>query len=231
MAYLSHRRKAWRNIATGSNLKTGLAAWWALEESSGNRADSHGNNTATLGGTIGNRAGKIGNAADCGAAGSSLSVSVDADFSTGGTNPISINLWFNVDTFAAGNGLFGESGSELLIRLSATDELEFVLNSFTTNDRVTTSNANVVTGTWYMVTCIYRGSGDNLELWLDGVLKGSVVPTGSWAAITTIYLGSVQVSARMDGALDEVAWWNRALSSSEIATLYNSGNGIGYSSL
>ena len=45
--------------ALDSSLKTSLVSWWALNETSGNRADSHGSNTLTNNNTVGTGSGPV----------------------------------------------------------------------------------------------------------------------------------------------------------------------------
>jgi hypothetical protein len=85
----------------------------------------------------------------------------------------------------------------------------------------------VTASAWHQL--LARRTGNDLQIWFDGATIGS----GSMGTIpdsaTPLYIGRRNPADRrdfsMNGRLDEVAIWNRALSDSEIAHLYNVGVG------
>ena len=91
----------------------------------------------------------------------------------------------------------------------------------------------VSTGIWHSVAAVYDGS--TLKVYLDGILDGTVATTTTptdGAASLKIGARGDDANVRLDGLMDEVRIYNRALSSSEIprgdgppATIHNIADG------
>jgi hypothetical protein len=213
-----------------STLKTGLAAWWSFDD---DLTDSHDDHDGTFQGT-GSQAYATGVGATTGNGidledtdNQYVTVSDHADFVQGGTNPISINMWVKAET--VGGELFAQ-GSEIVVRPASTSGVEFILNSFST-DRTSTGTGVVVAGTWVMLTFIYDGT--TIAIHVDGAStpESSVTPSGTWADLSSNLLIGNFSNVHWDGVLDEVAYWNKGLSSAELTELYNSGDGISYTDI
>lgn len=85
--------------------------------------------------------------------------------------------------------------------------------------------------TWHhiVVQAFQQGSNSNLTVWKDGVVDASKLnsaPTFNFDKITSGYTPGTGLY--LDGMIDEFGIWNRTLSDSEIAELYNSGVGETY---
>lgn len=83
--------------------------------------------------------------------------------------------------------------------------------------------ATAVTGQWYHLAMVYR-KGDSLKLYVNGALAA----TRSLAGLTGLYVQSGFISSigcynnsglYFNGKIDDVRWYNRAISPAEIATL------------
>src|SRR3989338_5622617 len=89
---------------------------------------------------------------------------------------------------------------------------------------ITTSSAGLTVGNWYYLACTYDGS--NVIIYVNGVNIGSIAKNGAIAdsAGTPWRVGQTAVASPglpMDGIIDEVRMYNRALSQSEIQTDMN----------
>src|SRR6202000_1877200 len=74
------------------------------------------------------------------------------------------------------------------------------------------------TGTWHHIVYTYDGTTNTL--YVDGVSKGTSTTAHQSASILKAYLGTWTPNNDMlNGSLDEVRVYNRALGSSEISTL------------
>lgn len=86
--------------------------------------------------------------------------------------------------------------------------------------------ATFTTSTWYHVV-IYR-SGSDVWIYLDGSgIYANIYPGALTTSVQPLYVGMGFFGGTpLNGLLDEVAIWNRALSVTEIADLYNGGSGM-----
>ncbi|MBK7856376.1 MAG: T9SS type A sorting domain-containing protein [Bacteroidetes bacterium] len=79
--------------------------------------------------------------------------------------------------------------------------------------------------TWTHLALTYDCS--TLSLYIDGLLDGSIAASGSIASTTEdFYMGNLLYQTTnywLDGKLDEVSLWNRALTPAEINCMYNNG--------
>ncbi|MEK6899059.1 MAG: LamG-like jellyroll fold domain-containing protein [Nanoarchaeota archaeon] len=84
-----------------------------------------------------------------------------------------------------------------------------------------------INNAWYMVSYTKNSAGFG-KIYVDGNLVG--LGNSNWliTANGDILLGVNPVTGGfwLNGQMDEMAWWNRTLSDSEIVQLYNNGNGI-----
>lgn len=93
--------------------------------------------------------------------------------------------------------------------------------------RIYSNDLQVTVGQWHQI--IMRRDGSTFELFYDNTLIGSVINStifedSSYPLIFGRRNPYGQVFP-LDGKLDEVAIWNRALSADEIGLLYNNGQG------
>lgn len=227
----------------GSTLRTGLVAWWSFDEASGDALDEHDTHDGTENGTggVARASGLHGNAADFERDdGDYFSVTDHADFVQGGTNPFSINFWTYLETVSNGSPWFSQDTTfpyAFLFRIESGNDAQLYMPTFTANGLIVSSSNEIVTGSWIMVTASYNGT--NLKLFINGVLRAISSPTGSWTDSSNAMLIGRHNTLYIDGLIDEMAYWNKALSdggvttvgntaTGEVAELYNSGSGISY---
>jgi len=97
-----------------------------------------------------------------------------------GNEPICMGGWFKASTSTV-IGILGQQ-TEIIIRTKVGRTVELILNSFATNDRVSTTNTYTV-GTWNFVFARYDGS--NMFISLNGLSENSLTPTGTYGGSTT----------------------------------------------
>lgn len=106
------------------------------------------------------------------------------------------------------------------------------LGDYSANMYSTTTSTYTSTNNWYHVVFVWDSSlaaANRQSIYVNGTLQTTTV-VGS---ITSIYDGIRNLTfgadsagnAPFNGAIDEISFWNRGLSSSEISILYNSGIG------
>ena len=82
---------------------------------------------------------------------------------------------------------------------------------------------------WYH--CVGTYDGNSIKIYINGVQEGSVAQNGSMNNVSTnLYFGTQpdHVGGYYHGYLDEIGIWADDLTSTNIATLYNSGAGLTY---
>lgn len=92
---------------------------------------------------------------------------------------------------------------------------------------VTIAKAFTIADVWYHVLCERNVSSDNINIWVNGI-AGTPVTDATTSAIGpfTLKIASTQAGgAYLNALLDDMHIWNKALSSTEKALLYNSGKG------
>lgn len=236
---------------------TGLVSWWALEETSGTRADSHtvNANNLTDNNTVTGNPGKILEAGQFTRANSEYLSTAD-NTSLSITGSLSANCWIYKDADVPTSGIYivmskYDASTNLSYQLSlynndvANDEtLAFVKSPDGTNisatdrldiDMDTGFGGELAVATWYMVTWVFNDTADTLEIFVNGSSIGS--GTGKTGGIydgTASFMIGNQNSAGtryFDGRIDECGIWDVALAQADINDLYNGGTGIGYSGL
>lgn len=219
-------------------LKDNLISYFKLEEASGTRDDAHGSNDLTDNNTVTQTTGKVGNAALFTAANSeSLSITDAAQSGLDFTGDYSFSYWINLnsdpdsviqDTITKWNDTVQFSyiheitatGYKVFHRNGATQEAAEVTQTFATS-------------TDYHIAVVYDSTAGTFELFVNNSSIGtSAAITNSQDSTAIFALGARNLDAGglrfLDGWMDEVAIWNRKITSGEISEIYNSGTGLGY---
>ncbi len=204
---------------------TGLVDWWRAE---GDASDSVGTNNGTLNGSAGFAAGEVGQAFSFNGINSYVSIP-DSPSLDSLSNAITIEAWMK--SASTGNnpdwkGLVTKGNESWRLMASVfTNTLYVGLNGVTPVDLYGSRNVN--DGQWHHVAATYDGS--KIALYVDGTLDTSVAATGKIARDSfPLYISgnSEPPSGHtyyFNGLIDEVSLYNRALSSNEIAAIYNAG--------
>jgi hypothetical protein len=93
-----------------------------------------------------------------------------------------------------------------------------------------TSSASVPLGQWSHVACTYdHAGGQTARVYVNGQLSGTLTSFPSATSTTAEFqIGARAAQILFTGSIGPCAMWKRALSASEITSLYNSGNGLNY---
>jgi len=218
----------------GSNgLLTGLVSYWKLDEASGTRVDSHGSKDLTVLGTVSSATGVISNALSLSGAGAAIR----ANDVVSGSGDMSISLWFNSPTSSANSainailvlGNVSIAGSQFYWCIESGGTLWGRFHGGNTRSYGT----GLDDSNWHHLLIVKPSgvSSAGINLFVDGA---SV--TGSFTGTTTLNVGTDDFRVGGDsiryftGSVDECAAWNVALGATDAANLYNSGNGLPYSS-
>ena len=216
-------------------LTDNLISYWKLDESSGNRADSHGSNTLTNNNSTPSATGKINSGADFTPASSHyLSVADNASLSP--TSEMSV--WVKLDAlqdYAAFVSKWNEDASARTFGIALeTSKFRFWISDDGGNFDAISNTTSVSTGTWYHIVTTYKNETNGIKIYVNGT-AAQTSPSNS----TSVFDSSAEFRVAraqkfagltniVDGVIDEVGYWSRALTSQEVSDLYNSGSGFAY---
>jgi len=141
-----------------------------------------------------------------------------------------ISFWFNSEDVSKTSFLIGD-------RTSSGDYLQIFTQSGSVGFRIYSSGSahtiqtgNILsTNTDYFIVLTWGNEG--MKLFLNNSKIGDDTYSGYWSQNSNMQIGQVPAYAgtyNYYGIQDEIGIWNRALSPTEIATLYNSNNGKQY---
>lgn len=220
-------------------LKDNLIAHWKLDEASGTRFDSHGNNDLTnVNGTAtsaklatGWQGGTVTTDGYLFAADNAALSSGDSDFT------FACWIWFH--DIASTYVLFCKHNDAL----AATEDFEYrlyfnsTLNRFlfdvgndTTSGTVVADNfGGLSANTWYFVVCKHDSVNNEISIKVnDGTADTESYTGGSYDSNYRFYLGGQNDAGFLVGILDSVSYWGRLTTSQEDTDLYNAGAGLDY---
>lgn len=202
-----------------SPLLTGLAAYYKLDESSGNALDAVGAHNGTVTSATQNVTGKINTCYTFNGSSSNINIGTVSTSSV-----FTYAAWIKTSSatyqcIIAGKGI--GSGSTYF-RVNNTGNLGLANAD---NVFIGGSAANVNTGSWIYVAVTYNSSGTYV-FYVNGTASGSGTNLQTFSFGN--YSIGLQGNEYFNGQIDEVGIWNRVLTSTEITTLYNSGMGKSY---
>lgn len=152
-----------------------------------------------------------------------------------GAVAVSFTFWVKYNNLVSGGGLLSKWGNLpvdrqiLVLEDTTSDEILVALFDGVANLQLkTTSAANLATGVWYHIAVTFENNTD-LKVYVNGVQQSlTTVLNDSVAALSSTSTTSFQIGAEtdelrpsLDGRLDQVQIWNRALSAGEINILYH----------
>lgn len=218
----SGRGKRYADLTDGE--KVGLVSYWNLDEASGVRYDSHGTNHLTDNNTVGS----VINAGDAmdGAAASFVAANSEKLNRTGvnfGFTDFSISLWAKTPVSAAAYQEY----------VCKNNTIDFDLRSYDANYvqfNVNGSSAQIQTDTnWHLIVAYYVHSEKKAYLTIDaGVPTAGAAGTGLSETTSELAIGAATSIYNNNGLIDEVAIWDRVLTSDRITELWNAGAGVYY---
>lgn len=232
--------------ASSSSLNTSLVSYWKLDESSGTRYDSEptgtpqdlqDNGTVTGAGALGPSS----SSSQFTAANNEYLSAVDSEDLKTGDFSYSFNLWLYADTFPSGGSTIlakgkwsGGQREYVLWHTGTGNRFQFYLmnnGSHTGAAIVTADNFGALnTATPYMLTVIYDAVGNQVSIAVnDGtpntVSTSSTTPIGTTNLFTIGFESFASSTLDWNGRIAAVGFWKKALTSNEVAELYNSGAG------
>jgi hypothetical protein len=228
------------NVVASNSLLSGLVSYWPLNEISGPAYDvTGGGNQGFSKNTTQGVAGKIKTAYSFNGSSSKVDMGNPANLSltTAGT----ISCWVYMPVLPAHDGVILEKGDAVngrngyaLFYQKQSNSFQFMIAD-SIHNALYSAGSGLSAATWYHVVCSWVNGSFGGHGFVYTYLNGNVISNTSsiYNCVSNVYnfaLGGnlPTSSAYFQGIIDEVGVWNRALISSEVATLYNSGAGIPY---
>lgn len=211
-----------------------LFAYYRLEANA-NDSDgaNHGTSTAI---TYSAGNGKFNNGAGFNGS-TSLIYAQYAAFDISGASPLSISLWVKLNTMPGTSTSFydvamTQEGTDTLtydkgIRIYGDGSIGMYAYDGAVKNALSAAG-EITTGVWYLVTGTYDGT--SLRIYVNGTLKATLACTSTYNFTTPRFVLSHKVSTdglslMFDGSIDDVAYFSRALSTTDIANLFTAGTG------
>jgi hypothetical protein len=231
-------------VAPSSSLMTNLLGYWNFNEPSGtNLFDlSNGLLASANGATVVGATGKLGKAVSFDGVNES-GVSLPTDFALNKfTNLFSVSFWikFNSLTPTAGDWLIfdlhkaSSGGDRIYMEMLDDHRIQFWFIPITPVWNEVISSSVITDTTNFMhIVGVVNGIGNPMKIYINNV----DVTYATFSPVNDVDSGlggindsignSYYYGGRMvDAIIDEIGFWNKALTTTEIATLYNSGTGL-----
>jgi len=148
-------------------------------------------------------------------------------------NIFTVNCWFKFTTIGTSRKYIIDEGSgsfyrtAIALNFGTTGKVGAKCRNSGTEVQLE-STTTIVSDTWYFISFVYNSTTDEHFLYINGVEEdSSTVNAGTPTGSAALYFGNAatNLSLPADVTLDEVSIYNTSLISSEITSLFNSGNG------
>jgi len=212
-----------------TSLAPGLVGYWPFD---GDGSDQSGAaRDLSITGGAGFAPGLLGQALDLHANNAQFAVRPgDDDAFDFGAGDFTLQCWVNLnstnDLQLLMEKFSGQSGPGFTLYYTGAGSWELDVFDAVTGVGISSGAVGVTPGTWNHV--VVRRSGTQFQFVVNGVPAGGAASSIVIADVPDPLLLGVRNSSGqfpLDGRLDEVAVWNRALGNAEIASLYNGGAG------
>ena len=219
-----------------SSPSTGLVSWWRGES---NALDVVGINNGILDGTIGFATGEVGQAFLFNTLNADVKVPASASLNVGLSSGLTIETWINPASatarqpIAEWNDGGGAWGVHFWVSPEGAGQLYAnIVDTGGTWHQINTASGTITSNIFQHVAVTYNKSSGVATLYRNGVIVAQA-NLGVFTPLTTydLYLGRRVSGAPGDtgtfaGLMDELALYNRALTQSEIQSIYNA-DGLG----
>lgn len=198
-----------------------LVSYWRMEGNSNDSKSSNNGTDTDITYSLSN--GKFNQGA--GFNGSTSKISLGNVAALKPTTAVTVSCWINATAYADYKAIVVADGASSwtanngygLVHLTATNDVSFWINNFQNN----VVSGTVVPGGWHHVVGTY--DKQNVKLYIDGLLIGSDPYTSNIAYGTgavAIGCGAELGQFFWNGNIDDVAIFSRALTATEVLTLY-----------
>jgi hypothetical protein len=227
-------------IEAPPNCPSGMIHYWTLDEGGAPYIDYYGGNDALCTNCPASVTGIVAGGQQFNGS-TQVNVADDNTFDWGVSGSFSIEFWMKTDpgSTCSGNQVFvgrddGPTGLHWWAGCIGGGQAAFVLLDKTGDIGGITGTTDLTDGIWHHVLAVRDGSVNETRLYVDGVEEAYQVKSytsGFDSAGASLNIGWLNLGGgyHFEGVLDEVAFYNRALSGGEIQQHYTQGlSGTGY---
>ncbi len=226
-------------------LSNGLVGYWKMDENTGTTISDSSGNSNTSSAFTGNTAfttGKFGYGLTFDGADDVVRIPESTSTDLGATtDSYTVAIWFkttqDVGAFSTGSLLVkngaGSSTSPFFLGLYGDETVNLVIGDGTHSPEIG-SGTTYNDGSWHQAVGVRDVGTDKIYLYIDGVLKNSTADTTTATTANNDDIsigngGASYVGDDFNGQTDSARIYNRALSSADVAALYNFAPGpVGY---
>lgn len=204
------------------------AANTTVTDEQGNQNGTSARNTSII-----TSAGKVGTSFLFSKANSDMvNLGQPSELDFGSSTDFTISCWINTtDDGTTGDFIFCTGrGSNEWVGFQQYNDFIYPYIDDGTNTAGGSGDDSIAQGGWHHILVTYDRDGD-MTLYVDGVNDGSwdISGVGDIDNSEDTYIGNRDGGNHFfDGYIDEVGIWHRVLTATEIASLYNSGDGLSY---
>lgn len=210
-----------------SPLLTNITAYYKLDESSGSAVDQISANNGTVSGATYSATGKVNTAYQMDGTGG-IALPNNSTFIMG-TKNFSLSMWVYITALPTGGGiaLFGGQQNGFGLNVQTTDMSLRVQKVYESAGPQSSSNI-IQLNTWQFITCTLDSATNLVTFYLNGTSVGSGTYVKDFTGATNLIGMAIDPNQNVIGKIDEIGYWGRVLTPTEISTLYNSGAGKSY---
>lgn len=189
--------------------------------------DSKGSNTLTNNNSVSeNASGKFGYAADGGATNTNKFLRIDSNIGIAGNSSMTISLWLKMNTELASGGSvfaqhFSQTGSKRYINVyyDYNGGTRRIVAAFSSANAF--FNGSLGTSNWHHIALVRDVGANTGVIYLDGVAGTPVTLGTTELSIDRVSILGANADSFLSGLLDDVAFFDRALTATEIAKVYS----------
>ena len=212
---------------SNKSLLNGLIAYWTFEDNSNLGKDSLNIYNLATNGTVTQSTGNVSNGIAISNTASYIGSSSSSNFHINGDKTFC--GWFKWSDNSHQNVLiskFAGASIDYLIFKVSLDNIRFRLDTNVTSYNLT-STTSVSINTWYFVACWVNFSTSKMYIQINNGTIDEVTYSGTPKTVNSFSIHDSATSTT-NCNIDEVGVWSRILTTSELTSLYNSGNGKTY---
>lgn len=218
--------------AAPAKVNPDIAGWWTFNDGSGcavKDTSQYGINGTLKPSCPGNSpnwtTGKQGTALKFDGTNDYVNLTFDKGLNFSQYSKFSVEVWFNTTDTTLGDQIIlqkGQNGHEQVLLDIAGKKLRFRITNSATQIYDAKDTANLISNRWFHVVGVFNGT--SVLVYKNATLVDTKTTTGTLISTTLSLTAGITSDASggkyLQGMIDNVRIWGRALTSSEVAALY-----------